>query len=259
MDAMRQIVRGAGAVLGAVGDALSRAGRNMSAIPTPGGRSSDPNVSDDVLADRVRSAIGPIRRKLDVPRVHVMVEDHAVLMHGEVDTEAHARVLEEAAMRVPGVVGVESHLHVGLIPGDTRPSDGAATTTSHALVALLDAASAGGAHDARAAVHAVLCGFGDRLPEGERAHLFAHLPADVRVLAGPPHRLGSRPVRARTLPQLVAHVIAQGGIEPTRAERITRLVLARVRELAPEESRDVAATLPDELRDLWQQPVGHSA
>src|SRR5512142_2260250 len=38
------------------------------------GRRPDPNVSDDVLADRIRSNLGPLERRLDLPRVHVMVE-----------------------------------------------------------------------------------------------------------------------------------------------------------------------------------------
>src|SRR3954468_21012037 len=38
------------------------------------GRHPDPNVSDDVLANRIRSRFGPLERRLDVPRVHVAVD-----------------------------------------------------------------------------------------------------------------------------------------------------------------------------------------
>jgi uncharacterized protein (DUF2267 family) len=214
-------------------------------------RRPDPNVSDDVLRDRVRAALGPVRRRLDLPRVHVMVEDHVVLLHGEVGSATDARAIEAVALQVSGVIGVESHLHVGLISGDTRPSQGEQPRASAALVELLDAARDAGAHDARAAVHAVLCGFSDRLPATERAHVLIHLPADVRALSGPPRRLGERPTRLRTVRDLVADVIARGGIEPTRADAITRLVLAKLRELVPEEARDVAAVLPEELRQFW--------
>ena len=84
----------------------------------------DPRVPDDVLADRIRSSLGPIEKRLDLPRIHVMVEKHVALLHGDVGTAADAEDLVAAVERVPGVAGVESHLHVGLIPGDTRPSEG---------------------------------------------------------------------------------------------------------------------------------------
>ncbi len=247
----------AGRALSRVGSGVGRSVRYLQAA-TPGAmyrfaqRRPDPNVPDDVLRDRVRAALGPVTRRLDVPRVHVLVEDHVVMLHGEVENEADARAIESVALRVSGIIGVESHLHIGLIPGDTRPSDGTRTRVSPALGELLDAARDAGAHDARAAVHAVLCGFTDRLPAGERDHVLIHLPADVRALAGPPRRLGERGTRVRTVHELVADVIARGGIEPTRADAITRLVLARLRDLVPEEARDVAAVLPPELREVWE-------
>ena len=84
----------------------------------------DPHVPDDVLADRIRSSLGPIEKRLDLPRIHVMVEKHVALLHGDVATAADADELVASVQRVPGVAGVESHLHVGLIAGDTRPSEG---------------------------------------------------------------------------------------------------------------------------------------
>lgn len=38
------------------------------------GRHPDPNVSGNVLADRIRSSLGPLEKRLDLPRIHVMVE-----------------------------------------------------------------------------------------------------------------------------------------------------------------------------------------
>ena len=78
------------------------------------------------------------------------------------------------------------------------------------------------------------------------------MPADVRALAGPPRRLGERPTRVRTVRDLVADVITRGGIEPSRTDAITRLVLAKLRDLVPEEVGDVAAVLPAELREAWE-------
>src|SRR5260370_21397609 len=50
------------------------------------GRRPDPGVSDGVLADRIRSTLGPIEHRLDVPRVHVLVADHVALLHADVET-----------------------------------------------------------------------------------------------------------------------------------------------------------------------------
>ena len=219
------------------------------------GRGPDPDVSDDVIADRIRSAIGPLEKRLDLPRVHVMVEDHVALLHGDVTDEDDAGAIQHAVMRVSGVNGVVSHLHLGLLPGDTRPSEGAGVTppASDALRALLDVARDAGAGERPvAAVHAVLCGFMDRLPEGERGQVLAHLPVDVRALAGSERPAGARAPRLKTFAQFVAAVTAVGGIEPRHAEVITRAVLATLRGLVYEEQQDVAAVLPAELRELWE-------
>lgn len=216
-----------------------------------GGR-PDPNVGDDVLADRIRSQLGPLERRLDVPRVHVMVDDHVAILHGSVGSEADALRIEDAVANVSGVRGVESHLHVGLGPGDTRPSEGVATQPSVARRVLLDAAHDAGAHEPERAVRAVLAGFMDRLPADEAEHLLSHLPADVRALGERPRRRGERPARLKTVPQLVAAAVAHGGLEADAAERITRSVTVTLRYLVPEEARDISAVLPPELRELWE-------
>ena len=71
------------------------------------------------------------------------------------------------------------------------------------------------------------------------------------ALAGPAHRHGEHAPRVKSLPQLVASAVEQGGLDPRHAERITRSVVAALRSLVPEEADDVAAVLPAELRDLW--------
>lgn len=86
----------------------------------------DPHVTDDVLADRIRSSLGTLEKRLDLPRIHVTVENHVAVLHGEVASEADVEELVAAAGRVSGVAGVDSHLHVGLTRGDTRPSEGRA-------------------------------------------------------------------------------------------------------------------------------------
>lgn len=279
MAITRRLVQAAGLAAGVIGvvaasapdSAVGRAARRLAdrlardvgyaAASAPGilyrlaGRRPDPSVSDDVLVDRIRSSLGPLEKRLDVPRVHVMVDDHVAIVHGEVLDERDACAIEHAIMRISGVAGVESHLHAGLVSGDTRPSQGAAVPQppSEALRSLLDAArDAGAGAYSRAAVHAVLCGFADRIPEDERDQVFAHLPADVRALAGPVRRHGERPPRLRTLSQLVAAVTAEGGVEPRHADEITRVVVAALRGLVRNEARDVTAVLPGELRELWE-------
>ena len=110
-------------------DARYAAGSLPGLVYKLAGRHPDPNVSDDVLADRIRSSIGSLEKHLDLPRIHVIVEDHVAILHGEVIDDDDIRTLEHAIMRVSGVRGVESLLHVGLAPGDTRPSEGAAVPT----------------------------------------------------------------------------------------------------------------------------------
>lgn len=78
---------------------------------------------DATVADRVRSQLGPLEKRLDVPRVQVTVVDGQVTLHGEVPTAEAARTIENAAREVRGVTGLESHLAVGLSSGATRPSE----------------------------------------------------------------------------------------------------------------------------------------
>lgn len=217
----------------------------------------DLDVPDDVLADRVRSSLGPLEKRLDVPRVHVMVEDRVVLLHGEVPTLIDADTIAEAALDVPGVMAVESYLHVGLTRGDTRPSEGRHGEASPALRRLLDAARDAGATErgATLAVRSVLGAFVDRLPTGELDHMLSHLPADVVAMAGPPHRRGEAPLRVRTVSEFVAAVTARGGVDPAHADAIAESVLGTLRELVPEEARDIRAVLPAELKRLWDSAV----
>ena len=83
----------------------------------------DEQVDDLVLADRIRSSLGPVEHALDQPRIHLSVHQHVATLHGNVATEYAGERLESEVRSVAGVVGVQSHLHVGLLPGDGCPSD----------------------------------------------------------------------------------------------------------------------------------------
>ena len=216
---------------------------------------SDPNVDPSTLADRIRSTIGPLERAFDLPHVHVMVEGHVALLHGEVASNDEARALERAVRRVAGIHGVKSHLHVGLLRSDTRPSLGrnAPPPPSAAKRRLLAAARRGGADDAHApaAVRATLEVLFGRLPRGERDHLLCHLPADVRKMAFPPTYRADVVSNLRTGTDFIAAVIAEESDPAGPATAIVTEILTEIRRLVPEEAGDVAAVLPSELRSLW--------
>jgi uncharacterized protein (DUF2267 family) len=226
-------------------------------------RHPDPTASGPLLADRVRSTLGPLEKRLDVPRAHVLAEDQIVLLHGEVATADDAAVIEQAVRRVSGVRGVESYLHIGLTPCDTRPSHGRARwSPSPAKSRLIAAAREAGAPDELVSAHmvrAVLAFLAARIPDGERRDLFAHLPADVRVMNEPPAPWGRPPNKVRTPGELVASLAdAERPMTPERAELVIEAVLRTLRELVPEEATDVAAALPHELREVWLSAGPHS-
>src|SRR5688572_4813768 len=52
------------------------------------GRHPAAGVDDKTLADRIRSTIGPVQKRLGLPRVHVMVENGTALLHGEVRSQS---------------------------------------------------------------------------------------------------------------------------------------------------------------------------
>jgi uncharacterized protein (DUF2267 family) len=212
------------------------------------------SVADDVLADRIRSTLGPLEHCLDIPRIHVMVEHHVALLHGVVGTDADAGQLERAVEAVPGVRGVESYLHVGLLRGDTRPSQ-APGAVSAARKRLLAAATQAGVAERHAPmiVRAVLSRFCERLPTGQRAHVFAHLPTDVRSMLMAPRQIGHAR-RVRSLDDLVFLILLStdtAALDAAKAEAVVLFVLGELRRLVPEEAVDISAVLPADLRATW--------
>ncbi|HET6794032.1 MAG TPA: DUF2267 domain-containing protein [Acidimicrobiales bacterium] len=223
------------------------------------GRRPDPGAPDDVVADRIRSTLGPLEARLDVPHVNVTVERHVALLHGDVSTAAQAAAIEGAVARVSGVDGVRSRLHVGLVAGDTRPSEGARSNIySPALRTLREAAVGAGADRSQstAVVATILAVFAGQLPAGEREHFLGHLPADVRQLAAEGTRLTGRVPHVRSVGELMVTVLSDtGGVPLGRAENVIGSVVATLRELVPEESADIAAVLPADLRAFWKGAV----
>jgi uncharacterized protein (DUF2267 family) len=209
-------------------------------------------VNDETLAERVRAALGPLSKQLDVPRVHVAVQGGVSTLTGRVGSPHDVDVIRDAVASIPGVRDVECLLTPELLPGDTRPSEGGgAATPSKALKRLTGSVLAAGVPEpaATSALRAVLSVFVGRLPDGERAHLFAHLPEDVRALvqAAPPE---VEP-RLRSVAAFAAAVEATADLHGGDTVQVTQAVLSCLRELVPEEADDIATTVPAELRALW--------
>lgn len=224
------------------------------------GRRPDPDVDHNILADRIRSTLGPLEARLDLPHIHVLVEDHVALLHGDVATEADADQIEAAVAAVSGVEGVESYLHIGLLPSDTRPSEGRRIRPPSAamqrLLEVTETAGLSGINRPRA-LCAVLSAFTDELPAENARQLLGHLPTDVRQLTALPRRLGIPAVRARTTPDLTCAVAQLGGVPDAEALSVVLAVLNEIRVLVPEEVADVAGVLPDDLRALWRPDDAH--
>jgi uncharacterized protein (DUF2267 family) len=221
------------------------------------GREPASDVPDEVLCERVRAELGRVEHRLDVPRVRVAVQEGVVVLHGAVPTHLDAHALEWRAHRVPGVRGVESYLQV--MPDATRPSDDRSHhAPSHAHRVLVEAARTAGVPpgDEELGVRAVLVPFLERLPLGERNHVLGHLPADVELLVEPPRRHG--PSRLRTRDELDDEVARIADVDALVADALTTEVLGALRSLVPEETDDVAAVLPANLKDLWAG-IGHAA
>ncbi|HEU5301030.1 MAG TPA: DUF2267 domain-containing protein [Acidimicrobiia bacterium] len=218
------------------------------------GRHPDIDVGDDVLADRVRSMLGPVERRLDVPHVHVQVSDGIATLHGFVSSTVDAHELEFTTHRVPGIRGVTSYLHIGLRPSDTRPSQGRAVeqhSNAHETLvrAARDACVPAGTEER--GVRAVLGAFLERVPIDERQQVLGHLPADARALAELPRRHGE--TRLRTIDAFNDEIAHAAGVDGLVADALCFTVLGAMRALVPEEVVDVEAVLPAGLRAAWKR------
>jgi uncharacterized protein (DUF2267 family) len=227
------------------------------------------DVGDDVLAARVASSLGVVTRRLDAPRLEVDVAEGVVTLRGVVATARERREVLDAARRVHGADDIRPQVRVGYGSGDVRPSEGRATTarsaTWHALVGGADAVLVTGDLDeddghvvAERAVGAVVGVLLDLLPSGERAHVAAHLPADVRARVDRAGVAGRAPLPAT--PGAFRAVVAElAGLRLEESAAVTDAVLGVLRERVPEEVEDVVAVLPAALVPLWQGTVRQDA
>jgi hypothetical protein len=210
------------------------------------GRHPDETVPDDVLADRVRTSLGPVLHRLDLPRVHVTVETHVVTLHGDAGTLSDVKAIGRAVAGVPGVVAVRSALHVGLLPGDTRPSWGRrAAGPSPALRRLLEAADCGGVVPERraAAVAAVLSAVATWLGREEWRRISLHLPQDVRAFG---RRRPHHSTEAGT--DVVTAVADELRVPAPVAVQTVRSVADELARMVPESAAAIYAVLPQDAR-----------
>ncbi|HEX6311779.1 MAG TPA: DUF2267 domain-containing protein [Acidimicrobiia bacterium] len=214
------------------------------------GRHPDFDVADDLLADRVRSTLGPLEHRLDIPRVHVMVQGGVVLLHGDVPDRRCADMIEAAVLRVPGVRGAASYLHIGLLASDTRPSEGAQPSAAYRT--FLEAARTAGATEGheRLAARVVLGTFLERVPENERDQVLGHLPRDARSLAEPVRHHGMSDLRRPA--EIADALVRTGAADAVVTGYVVGAVLGALRALVPEEAADIAAVLPGPLRAEWE-------
>jgi len=67
-------------------------------------------VDDSVLADRIRSTIGSLEKRLHNSRINVTVENGIAILHGDIESPEAALQIEEAVRGVAGVRDIRSHL-----------------------------------------------------------------------------------------------------------------------------------------------------
>jgi len=69
-----------------------------------------PAVNDRVLAERVRSTLGPLERRLGIGEIAVSVSNGATTLSGISTTEAYGASVIAAVAAIPGVTGVTADL-----------------------------------------------------------------------------------------------------------------------------------------------------
>ena len=92
------------------------------------------SAEDRITADRVRSELGPLLKERDQPHVHVLVTNGVATLHGDVTDLATRAAVESRVLDVPGVHGLRSRLHIGLLQSDTRPSSGRTAQHQHRVL-----------------------------------------------------------------------------------------------------------------------------
>lgn len=213
----------------------------------------DPDVDDELLARRVASTLGVVAHRLDLPRLHVTVQEAVVRLAGAADPASLDEVLDVAR----GVSGVRSVVADDVVDLDEedRPSRVRARQRSRVhreVVGAVRALDVGDEDAAERLVGAVLSTLFDVLPDDELAHVRTHLPDDVATLTDLVPIVGHPPV-ARTATAFVSQVAERSGRTRDTAAQAVGAVMRALQAAVPEEADDVEAVLPRELAALWRE------
>lgn len=123
---MRKSYRVTGVSASAIGGWLSTRSKSLTKIASPYLRRTinqakgmtyrvvrrhpSTTVDDSVLADRIRSTIGPLEKQLHNSRINVTVENGIAVLHGDIESPDAATQIEDAVRGVSGVLGIRSRL-----------------------------------------------------------------------------------------------------------------------------------------------------
>jgi uncharacterized protein (DUF2267 family) len=216
-------------------------------------RGPTPDVDDDVLEQRVRSTLGSLRRRYDLPPIEVSaVMDGSVVLDGYAPDLEQVRELEASLSEIPGVEMVISRIQVDdavLRPSQRR--DPAASPLRRELLAAVRQLDVGDEEQVERLVAATLVALFSLLPDDPARHLRSHVPADVQMLIAPPIPIASDR-KPRTTYELVDEVSQLCGRSAGTSRQAIAAVFATLREMVPEEMDDVQAVLPAAIKPLWR-------
>jgi uncharacterized protein (DUF2267 family) len=182
----------------------------------------------------------------------VAIEGGAATLRGWVATQRDAHRIARAARRVAGVQRVTSQLSA-----HPRTSENASTAQgvpedSPLWRRLHEALLVAGIEPNRTTrfLRVTLGELAIELPQHPLQHLESHFPADVRELVSTPIR--RKREKSRTAEQLVHRVAADADVPGPAAHAGLLAVMATLQEAVPEEAKDVAAVLPQDIRVMWE-------
>ena len=211
-------------------------------------------AGDEVIVERVRARLGHVIRRLGAHRGHVdvTIEGGVTTLRGWAATQRDADTIARAARRVAGVWRVTSHLSTTPPAEERRPAAPGVPEGSPLWRRLHEALLLAGVEPGRTTrfLRVGLKELALELPQPSLEHVDSHLPADVRELVGRPVR--RRRDKLRTAEQLVHRVAADADVPGPAANAGLLAIMATLQEAVPEETKDIAAVLPQDIRAMWE-------
>lgn len=211
-----------------------------------------PDVDDDVLEQRVRSTLGSLSRRYDLPPIEVTaVVDGKVVLAGHAPDLEQVREVETGICEIPGVDMVVSHIRVDdAVERPSQRREPAPTPLRRELLAAARQLDVGDDEQVERLVSATLAALFSLLPEDPARHLRSHMPDDVQALMAAPIPIASAR-KPRNSDELVDEVSQLCGRSPGTSRQAIEAVFATLREMIPEEVDGVHAVLPAGIKPLW--------